>query len=130
MNKQIFKVGDRVFDAAFGWGEVTRYDTGCSFPLSVDFDTGDRKPYTWDGRLNRIANPTLSFNAYSLEGFSQERPKPELKFPCTGMFEGKRFGICLEKDKNGYFRGEQGTYWTTFQPMTFEEYCKLKNIEL
>jgi hypothetical protein len=51
--RQIFKVGDRVFDAAFGWGEVFRYDTHSSFQFGVNFDSGDRKPYTWDGRLNR-----------------------------------------------------------------------------
>jgi hypothetical protein len=128
MNTQIFKVGDRVFDAAFGWGEVINYDTDSSFPVMVHFDSGDRKPYTWDGRLNRIANPTLSFTEYTLEGFSQERP---IKFPCTGMFNETAFGICLGKDKNGHFISEFYTSpFINFEPMTFEEYCKLNNIEL
>jgi hypothetical protein len=130
MNTQIFKVGDRVFDAAFGWGEVTGYETNSSFPVGVFFDIGEHDSYTRDGRLTENSIPTLSFTEYTLEGFSQERPEPEIKFPCTGMFEGKRFGICVGKDKYGYFRGEQGTYWSTFEPMSFEEYCKLKNIEL
>jgi hypothetical protein len=128
--RQIFKEGDRVFDAAFGWGEVFRYDTDSFFPAMVHFDSGDRKPYTWDGRLNRIANPTLSFNAYKLEGFSQERPKPEIKFPCTGVFGGKKFGICVGKDNVGFFRCEKMGVWLDFQPMTFEKYCKLNNIKL
>jgi hypothetical protein len=51
MNKQIFKVGDRVFDAAFGWGEVTSYDTNSYFPVIVNFDNGEHDCYTWDGRL-------------------------------------------------------------------------------
>jgi hypothetical protein len=127
MNKQIFKVGDRVFDAAFGWGEVTFILKLGFLPINVLFDNWFEHAYTLDGRLYVDCNPTLSFTQYTLEGFSQEKP---IKFPCTGMFEGKRFGICLEKDKNGYFRGEQGTYWSTFQPMTFEKYCKLNNIEL
>jgi hypothetical protein len=125
--RQIFKVGDRVFDAAFGWGEVTSYKKDFLFPVGVNFDNGRLVCYTWDGKVTLDSNPTLSFTAYNLGGFSQEK---QIKFPCTGMFEGKRFGICVEKDKNGYFRGEQGTYWSAFQPMTFEEYCKLKNIEL
>jgi hypothetical protein len=127
MKNEIFKVGDRVFDAAFGWGEVTFILKLGFLPINVLFDNGFERAYTLDGRLDVDYNPTLSFTEYTLEGFSQKRP---IKFPCTGAFEGKRFGICLEKDKNGYFRGEQGTYWSAFQPMTFEEYCKLKNIEL
>jgi hypothetical protein len=127
MNKQIFKVGDRVFDAAFGWGEIINYEKDHTFPVFVNFDSGDRKPYTWDGRLNRLANPTLSFNAYSLEGFSQER---QIKFPCTGMFGGSVFGICVGKDNLGLYVCEQGNPWNIFEPMTLEEYCKINNIEL
>ena len=129
MKKQIFTVGDRVFDAAFGWGEVFSYDTDSYYPVIVNFDIGGRKAYTWDGRLNRIANPTLSFTEYTLQGFTQER---QIKFPCAGAFGimDYKFGICIRKDSNGRYIEEDGKCWDFFFPMTFEEYCKLKNIEL
>jgi hypothetical protein len=127
MNKQIFKVGDRVFDTAFGWGEVFGYGAHSSFMIGVYFDKGNKVWYTLDGRLYLESNPTLSFTEYTLEGFSQEK---QIKFPCTGMFEGKRFGICVGKDNLGHYICEQGDAWSAFKPMSLEKYCKLNNIEL
>jgi hypothetical protein len=127
--RQIFKVGDRVFDAAFGWGEVKFILKDAFLPINVFFPKrGFEQTYTLDGRLYVDCNPTLSFTEYTLEGFSQEKP---IKFPCTGMFEEAAFGICFGTDKNGYFISEfYARPFINFQPMTFEEYCKLNNIKL
>lgn len=79
MEKQIFKVGDRVFDHRFGWGEVTYVysikkvkDAYNSFNCEVKFDKyTDEKPfiYTDHGALT-----ALSFTEYTLQGFTQEKP--------------------------------------------------------
>jgi hypothetical protein len=75
--KQIFKVGDKVFHYEFGgWGEViaeydrkhTQFRIYCSFPKG-------NATFTGDGRYYETHPPTLSFTEYTLEGFSQERPK-------------------------------------------------------
>jgi hypothetical protein len=130
MNTQIFKVGDRVFDALYGWGEVINCDGYGSFPVIVYFDKGNKSWYTLDGRVYLESNPTLSFTEYTLEGFSQQRSKPEIKFPCTGMFGEKGFGVCVGKNNLEHYICELGDAWSTFKPMSLEKYCKLNNIEL
>ena len=76
-NKDIFKVGDRVFCPLFGgWGEVIQklnhlhapFIINCSFPRGYN-------SFTWDGRYLEDSLPILSFTEYTLEGFSQERPE-------------------------------------------------------
>ena len=71
----MFKVGDRVFNYQYGWGtineELTKY-------ILVLFDNCKSVsiPFYKDGKeTSRSERPTLSFTEYTLEGFSQERPK-------------------------------------------------------
>jgi hypothetical protein len=77
----IFKKGDRVYDHAYGWGNVIMDDDGDIFPVIVEFNCIE-EDYTLEGNLYTESNhpPTLSFTEYTLEGFSQERPKEELPF--------------------------------------------------
>ena len=74
MEKQIFKVGDRVYDATFGWGIVASVNKATLLPITVKF-VRDKIFYTTDGKLYTTAiKPTLSFREYSLQGFSQKNP--------------------------------------------------------
>ena len=76
-NKQIFKMGDRVFDVIHGWGEVIRiYSTDWeNLPLEhlvcgVKFNNGAEGHYT-----KHIALKILSFTEYGFDKrFSQKRP--------------------------------------------------------
>ena len=73
MNEQIFKVGDRVFDAMCGWGEVKDIDKHLVF---VKFDKDDNTDeYYDDGRFCKSdINPRLSFTEYGFDNrFSQKR---------------------------------------------------------
>lgn len=70
----IFKKGDRVFCALYGWGAVSQVDKGDTYTNKVDFDNGERDSYTVDGRRLEEVTKTLSFTEYTLDGFSQERP--------------------------------------------------------
>jgi hypothetical protein len=70
-NISIFKVGDRVFDIRYGWGEVTRNDPKAN-TLDVRFSGSGVIVYS--NHLNNIWK--LSFTEYRLQGFSQERPEP------------------------------------------------------
>ena len=73
MAKKIFKVGDRVFDAMCGWGEVKDIDRHLVF---VKFDKDDNiDEYYDDGRFCKSdTNPRLSFTEYGFDNrFSQKR---------------------------------------------------------
>lgn len=75
----IFKVNDNVFDIHYGWGKVFAIkDNGSTSPVIVTFKDLDEEfecLYTSDGRMELGYPQVLSFTEYTLEGFSQERPK-------------------------------------------------------
>ena len=77
MAKEIFRVGDRVFDIIFGWGKVTEvyYFQNRNYPVSVQFENSIIK-YTYDGKWNTADSYSrLSFTEYGFDDrFSQERP--------------------------------------------------------
>ena len=73
---KIFKIGDRVFDARYGWGTFTGICVNADYPLYVQLDNGEYNIYTFDGKLNVEALlPSLSFTEYDYikGGFSQDR---------------------------------------------------------
>lgn len=80
MEKQIFKVGDRVFDIRYGWGTIKKYNANYTFPIGVWFDRKDIQDfihYLKSGKDYELDNVgLLSFTEYDLVngGFSQERP--------------------------------------------------------
>jgi hypothetical protein len=79
MSKSIFKVGDKVFDISYGWGQVIRIKDISSNTIYVIFDCSRSELYSTSGKKILAENITLSFTEYTLEGFSQERPEPEIE---------------------------------------------------
>lgn len=81
--ESVFKVGDSVFDINYGKGSVSDIDLESSeLPhlITVDFQNGETRSYTKDGKLDPYSNKTLSFTDYSgSQPFSQERPRPKIK---------------------------------------------------
>ena len=77
MRKQIFKVGDRVFDFNFKWGTVVHIEKLSVYTIEVKFDDYiDKMSFTIDGKfIYNDSLPRLSFTEYDLVngGFSQER---------------------------------------------------------
>ena len=76
----MFKLGDKVFDAQYGWGIVVKTDVNGDFPIGVGF-IESVESYTLDGRYHFDDNcPVLSFTEYNFVngGFSQERSKEEM----------------------------------------------------
>ena len=107
--KEVFKVGDRVFDLVYGWGKVIH----STCPITAKFSE-----YTVDYYKKDLVK--LSFTEYTLQGFSQERP---IKLPKVGelclvsnspKFEDLKLGFFKEY-KDGFFTAEHhsliGTYW-------------------
>jgi hypothetical protein len=78
----IFKIEDKVFDYAYGWGQVIKLklNTTFTYPIVVMFTDDNRIAYTVKGKLELDGKPSLSFTEYTLEGFSQLRPKEEKPF--------------------------------------------------
>jgi hypothetical protein len=113
----IFKKGDKVFDYAFGWGEVVKIEnadyTGF-LVIDVKFE-GEVASYTIDGALGVDQHPTLSFTEYTLEGFSQVRPKEPLPF--------KKGDVC-------YFNDNGSNYWNTSFLRKVSNSCFISEIGL
>ncbi len=73
--ENIFKLGDKVFDVRYGWGEVYAALDSDTWPVLVDFGNNLHEEYTLDGRAYDEFPRVLSFTEYTLEGFSQDRPE-------------------------------------------------------
>lgn len=77
---EIFKVGDRVYDHQHGWGTICSIKDSI-YAIKVEFCIGFCF-YTLSGFYNTCDKfPRLSFTEYDFVngGFSQERPKPDIK---------------------------------------------------
>lgn len=144
MKKQIFKVGDRVYDFNFRWGTVVSIEELSVYAVEVKFDNYiDNLSYTIDGKfIYKDHAPRLSFTKYDLVngGFSQERPiNYEEYVGKWGKFWdtvyentvviAKLSSYRIENDENHHYRsfrcftvGEyEETSYTNFEPLTEEQ---------
>ena len=133
MEKQIFKVGDRVFDIRHGWGTIKKYDANYSFPIEVKFDKkyiSDLIQYTKYGKDYELDDTgLLSFTEYGFDDrFSQERPIDYIEY--IGKW-GKFWNYNTEYFTIGILKGyEQDSYkpfqsvsldFKNFKPLTDEQ---------
>ena len=109
----IFKKGDKVYDYAYGWGEVCEHSCG-ELSVCVDFEDVEIG-YHSKGCLEIGFKPTLSFTEYTLEGFSQVRPKEPLPF--------KKGDVC-------YFNDNGSNYWNTSFLRKVSNSCFISEIGL
>ena len=94
--KTIFKVGDKVFDYNYGWGEVAKFDD--FYFLVVKFK--DRNVgYEPNGCRPSSHLPTLSFTEYTLEGFS---------VLCAGMVHSAEPGTRRSENDDDGLWGDGG----------------------
>ena len=140
MEKQIFKVGDKVYDYSFGWGVVIEIAI-CGFhSVKVKFESNANALYfTRDGRYEPSdGTPRLSFTEYTLQGFSQERPiNYEEYVGKWGKFTdisnnndfviGRLSSFKVSNDET-HFATENGDAYNTFEPLT-EEQIKVLNLK-
>lgn len=90
MTADEFKVGDKVYCAIFGEGEVFAIWTEYRYnPIRIKFPSG-AQDYTHDGRLSTDANRTLFFSEPKVEG--------SVKRPFVSKLVGKRVVINTEYD--------------------------------
>lgn len=144
MEKQIFKVGDRVYDFYYGWGTITakREDfENTDYIWVVAFENGYIEDYTIEGKYEITDKfRSLSFTEYDFVkgGFSQERQINYHDYIGKwGKFwnEGDKVVIdtLAEIDTEEYGRMVFGPYITNmyydnFEPLT-EEQLKILNLE-
>lgn len=126
MEKQIFKKGDRVFVANYGWGKIIN-ERDTTYTISFD----NKNVGT------RIPRNLVSFTEYTLQGFSQEKPiNYEDYIGKWGKFKSrglKRFVIDKLKsvefhEKNSFCAETDRTYYYEFEPLT-EEQIKVLGLE-
>jgi hypothetical protein len=93
MEKEIFKVGDRVFHFLCGWGTIKEIKDSMIY---IEFN----------GQKTHVSsnNNLLSFTEYTLQGFSQERP---IILPEVGE-------LCLVRDfKDSVWKARNFKKFTT-----------------
>lgn len=138
MDKQIFKIGDRVFDIIFGWGKVTEvyYPQDRDYPVSVQFENSVII-YTYDGKwAHGDSYSRLSFTEYGFDDrFSQERPINYNDYIGKwGKFWDIDVKTCIidrliecKPDDEYYFTTSEFGY-LNFEPLT-EEQVKILGLE-
>ena len=109
--KEVFKVGDRVFDLVYGWGKVIH----STCPVRAKFSE-----YTVDYYKKDLVK--LSFTEYTLWGFSQERP---IMLPEVGE-------LCLVRDfKDSVWKAREFKKFTThFLDTSGERWDEFKRIKI
>ena len=138
MEKQTFKIGDRVFDIRYGWGKVTICADTILYPIGVQFDEDDSQEvilYTEDGKGHLCdKQPLLSFTEYTLQGFSQERPiNYEEYIGKWGKFWGDRIKEYIisrleRATPEGFKSNTSFILYNNFEPLT-EEQIKTLNLK-
>jgi hypothetical protein len=130
MKKQIFKLGDKVFDIRLGWGEVINDNWDELYPIQVKYKNGCTDSYTYNGVWSKdTKTPILSFTEYTLQGFSQERPKPQPKVGEMCVFwddeDTDRRVVNKLQMIAGYVYYENETPWNNC--ITLDEFYKQQN---
>ena len=132
MAKEIFKIGDRVFDIRYGWGKVITCEDTPLYPIGVRFEKSDLqhiKYYSKDGRdILSDVEPILSFMEYGFDNrFSQKRIVDYNKYLGKwGRFwdkNGKDYVISrLERVKSDGFKSNSSiAIYDNFEPLTDEQ---------
>jgi len=106
MKKEIFKVGDRVFHACHGWGEI--------LSINEDYIRVKLIDDVWCFSDKNL----LSFTEYTLQGFSQERPiqLPEVGELCLVSYDDEHWRCVkfqrYDKTKDNQFIDMNNDGWT------------------
>lgn len=120
----VFKIGDKVFDYNYGWGEVVKFvDFGFFIVKFKDRNVG----YDPNGGRPNSNVPILSFTEYTLQGFSQERPIDYNDYIGKwGKFwrddaDEYRLISKLRRFDGKVFQTDNGTWFPNFKPLTEEQ---------
>ena len=77
-----YKVGDRVFSVAHGWGKIAYLNChpDCVYPLEVIFEQAPDDSFTTTGLRDATDKmPALFPNEFAIPDSAYQRPRPDLK---------------------------------------------------
>ena len=107
-----FRVGDVVWDTAYGKGKVVFLDDDAQ-PVKVVYDSGDHNWYAQNGKMSPEMNRTLFFSEPKIEA-SVTRPfVPTLvgKRVVVVHTSAVRLLTIFKEDKERIYVTEEGHYW-------------------
>jgi hypothetical protein len=112
MTQQEFKVGDKVFDILFGWGEVVHVDSLIHYPIEVDFEN-DTANYMRNGKyMDDAITPTLSHTEYRL---TSEPTFPRImEVGLNGQQWAKKLVLCIYNDRAYSLLDEPSQYVNSY----------------
>ncbi|MFR4518588.1 MAG: hypothetical protein ACLT40_01345 [Fusobacterium sp.] len=90
------KVGDRVWDIIYGWGNIISVIKNYPFPIAVDFSNGKTISYKFNGKNNDTdINPRLFWDEIKFE-------IPEKPFDLESELRKLKI-VEFKKDEKNYF---------------------------
>jgi len=98
--KPIFKIGDKVFHFAYGWGTIKDFVRDS---IRVDFYDVSNGIRLFDGNSIKL----ISFTEYTLNGFSQQRPE---ELPKKGQIVWVRMEFPARWIVGHFFEKEDDRY--------------------
>jgi len=113
MTQQEFKVGDKVFDILFGWGEVD-FILGEEFIYTINVKFNDLEfSYTKDGKFHHNGiTPTLSHTEYRL---TSEPTFPRMmEVGLNGQEWAKKLVLCIYNDTAYSLLDEPSRYVSSY----------------
>lgn len=97
------KVGDRVYDMRWGWGEVVNVGGG-NYPISVDFEPRIRTSFCMDGKWTDDSLQTLFWS--KPEFIPPPRPKRVVKRTIerwVNVYDGPELADCFMNEKQANY---------------------------
>lgn len=102
------KVGDKVWDIIYGWGNIISVIKDYPFPIMVEFGNGKRTSYKFNGKYNDTdVNPVLFWNEIKIDipekPFDLESELKKLKVQEFKTAERNYFLTWDNADKSIYY---------------------------
>ena len=123
-----FKVGQKVYSLAHGWGEVMKIEDGANLCLWVDFPNEGVFYFTTDGRL--VENGPISLFPYKPEIIAPKWQPKEGEWCYFWDFQDAKT-LCVSRftkmDGNKFVSGGS-SIWSYCAPFTGELPEHLKNL--
>lgn len=130
--KNLFQVGDKVWDIAFGHGIVNEIDTSSEddFPVSIKYENCNIIWYTKTGIMTLGINRTLFFKEFDIKIPQEalERPRWRAKYGCQYRYvnsEGYNDFATETNSINDVRRFEIGNYFESIEKAEESKFFKV-----
>jgi hypothetical protein len=121
-----FKVGDKVWDMTYGWGEIYNI-IGGGFPIHVNFDS-IYISYTLNGECYAGKNRTLFFEEIKIPESAYKRPRWRAEKQDSYCFIAGTGLVTMQKDFGSFENDKHfkhGNYFKTEEEAKESKFYKL-----